>query len=107
MSYDELYAQVGKLQHYLKSQNIQKNDVVAGFLPNIKETIVAMLATTSLGAIWTSTSPDFGFEGVVDRFGQVEAKIMFTTDGYYYNGKWVDCLDKIAKLVLILFITCF
>jgi acetoacetyl-CoA synthetase len=98
ISYDDLYSKVARLQHYLKSQNIQKGDVVAGFLPNIIETIVAMLATTSLGAIWTSTSPDFGFEGVVDRFGQVEAKIMFTTDGYYYNGKVHDCIKK-AKII--------
>jgi acetoacetyl-CoA synthetase len=114
-SYDELYSKVGKLQHYLKSQNIKKGDVVAGFLPNITETIIAMLATTSLGAIWTSTSPDFGFEGVVDRFGQVDAKIMFTANAYYYNGKTHDCLEKaniiankipsIKKVVVIDFIS--
>lgn len=95
-SYDELYFKVAQLQHYLKSQGIKKEDVVAGFLPNVPETIIAMLATTSLGAIWTSTSPDFGFEGVVDRFGQVEAKIMFVADGYFYNGKTHDCLEKSA-----------
>ncbi len=98
ISYNELYAQVAKLQHFLSKQGIQKNDVVAGFLPNIIETVVAMLATASLGAIWTSTSPDFGFEGVVDRFGQVQAKLMFVTDGYYYNGKTHDCLEK-AKII--------
>ncbi len=98
ISYNELYQQVAKLQQFLKNQGIQKNDVVAGFLPNIIETVVAMLATASLGAIWTSTSPDFGFEGVVDRFGQVEAKLMFVTDGYYYNGKTHDCLEK-AKII--------
>jgi len=94
LSYNQLYEQVAKLQYYLINQGIKKGDVVAGFLPNISETIIAMLATTSIGAIWTSTSPDFGFEGVIDRFGQVEAKIMFVTDGYFYNGKTHDCIEK-------------
>jgi len=98
ISYQQLYQKVALLQHYLKQQDIQKGDVVAGFLPNIIETVIAMLATTSLGAIWTSTSPDFGFQGVVDRFGQVNAKILFTTDAYYYNGKEHDCLAK-AKVI--------
>ena len=94
-SYQDIYSQVARLQFFLKQKGIKKDDVVAGFLPNIPQTIIAMLATTSLGAIWTSTSPDFGFEGVVDRFGQVEAKILFTTDAYYYNGKAHDCLEKV------------
>lgn len=98
ISYNQLYQKVAQAQHFLISQGIKKDDVVAGFLPNIIETIIAMLATTSLGAIWTSTSPDFGFEGVVDRFGQVQAKLMFVTDGYYYNGKTHDCLEK-AKII--------
>ncbi len=98
ISYNELYRKVAQLQHFLRNQGIKKDDVVAGFLPNIIEAIIAMLATTSLGAIWTSTSPDFGFEGVVDRFGQVQAKLMFVTDGYYYNGKAHDCLEK-AKII--------
>ncbi|HFC30513.1 MAG TPA: acetoacetate--CoA ligase, partial [Oceanospirillales bacterium] len=98
LSYQQMYAKVAKLQHYLQAQGIKKDDVVAGFLPNITETIIAMLATTSLGAIWTSTSPDFGFEGVVDRFGQVQTKLMFTTDAYYYNGKTHDCLEK-ARII--------
>ena len=98
ISYNQLYIKVAQFQYFLKGENIKKNDVVAGFLPNIIETIIAMLATTSLGAIWTSTSPDFGFEGVIDRFGQVEAKILLTTDGYFYNGKTHDCIEK-AKVI--------
>jgi acetoacetyl-CoA synthetase len=94
ITYNELYNKVAKLQQFLIEQGIEKGDRIAGFLPNLPETIIAMLATTSLGAIWTSTSPDFGFEGVVDRFGQVEAKIMFVADGYYYNGKSHDCIEK-------------
>ncbi|VAW37106.1 Acetoacetyl-CoA synthetase [hydrothermal vent metagenome] len=95
ITYNQLYTKVAKLQYFLKQQGIVKGDIVAGFLPNIIETIIAMLATTSIGAVWTSTSPDFGFEGVVDRFGQVEAKILFTTDGYFYNGKTHDCIEKV------------
>ena len=94
LSYEQLYQQVAKLQHFLQTQGIQKGDRVAGFLPNMTETIVAMLATTALGAVWTSTSPDFGFDGVIDRFGQVEAKLLLVTDAYYYNGKIHDCIDK-------------
>ncbi len=99
ITYDQLYSQVGKLQNHLKLQGIKKGDVVAGFLPNITETIVAMLATTSLGAIWTSTSPDFGFEGVIDRFGQVGAKIMLVSNAYCYNSKVHDCLEKAEVIV--------
>ena len=98
ISYNQLYNKVAKLQLFLRQQGINKGDRVAGFLPNIIETIITMLATTSLGAVWTSTSPDFGFEGVIDRFGQVEAKILFITDGYYYNGKTHDCIEK-AKII--------
>ncbi len=98
ITYNELYNKVAKLQQFLIEQGIEKGDRVGGFLPNMPEAIIAMLATTSLGAIWTSTSPDFGFEGVVDRFGQVEAKVMFVTDGYYYNGKSHDCLEK-SKII--------
>lgn len=94
LSYEQLYQEVAKLQYFLKKQGIEKGDRVAGFLPNMIETIIAMLATTSLGAVWTSTSPDFGFDGVIDRFGQVEAKILFVTDGYFYNGKTHDCIEK-------------
>ncbi len=114
LSYQQLYHRVAQLQHFLIQQGIKKGDVVAGFLPNTTETIIAMLATTALGAIWTSTSPDFGFEGVVDRFGQVNAKLMFVADGYFYNGKTHDCLqkaehifakiDSIEKVVVIDFV---
>ncbi|HHL31219.1 MAG TPA: acetoacetate--CoA ligase [Oceanospirillales bacterium] len=95
ITYKQLYLKVAQLQGFFKNEGIVKGDVVAGFLPNIIETVIAMLATTSLGAIWTSTSPDFGFEGVIDRFGQVGAKILLTTDGYFYNGKTHDCMKKV------------
>ena len=74
-------------------------DRVAGFLPNMPETVIAMLATTSLGAVWSSCSPDFGIDGVVDRFGQIEPKVLFCADAYPYGGKTFDCLDKVRGVL--------
>ncbi|MDB2557797.1 acetoacetate--CoA ligase [Luminiphilus sp.] len=98
ISFDALYAQVAVLSAALKSHGVVAGDRVAGFMPNVTETVVAMLAATSLGAVWTSCSPDFGFQGVMDRFGQVEPKVLFAADGYYYNGKSYDSLAKIRQL---------
>lgn len=95
LTFDELKNQVSSLQNYLQSCGVRLGDRVAGFMPNLPETVVAMLATVSLGAIWTSCSPDFGIEGLVDRFGQTAPKVLITTDGYYYNGRWYSALDKI------------
>jgi len=95
LSYRELYAQVAALADALKKSGVQKGDRVAGFMPNRPETIIAMLAAASLGAIWSSCSPDFGINGVLDRFGQIEPKILFTCDGYIYAGKTVDSLERI------------
>ncbi|RXJ72342.1 acetoacetate--CoA ligase [Veronia nyctiphanis] len=94
LSWTMLRNQVAYVAELLKAQGIEEGDVVAGYLPNISETVVAMLAATSLGAIWTSTSPDFGVESVLDRFGQTEPKVLFTTDCYHYNGKTHDSLSK-------------
>jgi acetoacetyl-CoA synthetase len=77
---------------------IEKGDRVAAFMPNTEETVVAMLATTSIGAIWSSCSPDFGLQGVIDRFGQIEPKVLFTTDGYFYGGKILNSLTKVAAI---------
>ena len=79
-----------------------EGDRVAGYLPNMPETIVAMLATTALGAVWSSASPDFGVQGVVDRFGQIAPKVLVCVDGYWYNGKAVDCMAKNAEAVALL-----
>ncbi|HVA56099.1 MAG TPA: acetoacetate--CoA ligase [Gammaproteobacteria bacterium] len=95
LSYRELHAQVAALADALKKSGVQKGDRVAGFMPNRPETIIAMLAAASLGAIWSSCSPDFGINGVLDRFGQIEPKILFTCDGYIYAGKTVDSLERI------------
>jgi acetoacetyl-CoA synthetase len=97
-SFDELYAQVAAIAAALKARGVEPGDRVAGFMPNVTETVVAMLAATSLGAVWTSCSPDFGFQGVMDRFGQVQPKVLFAADGYYYNGKAHDSLEKVRQI---------
>jgi len=97
LSFAELYNQVSKTVQHLKELGVTKGDRVAGFLPNFAGSIVAMLATASIGAIWSSCSPDFGEQGVIDRFGQIEPKVLFCVDGYFYNGKSHNCLDKIRS----------
>ena len=94
----ELYAEVARFQQFLIAAGVGEGDRVAGYLPNLPETLVAMLAATSLGAIWSSASPDFGVQGVLDRFGQIEPKVLVCVDGYWYNGKPVDCLAKNAEV---------
>ena len=98
-SFSGLQAAVSKCQQALQAAGVIEGDRVAGYLPNMPETVVAMLATVSLGAVWSSASPDFGVEGVVDRFGQIEPTVLFCVDGYYYNGKTVDCMAKNASVV--------
>ena len=100
LTYIELYDQVSRLTLSMRGIGIGKNDRVAGFMPNIPETVIAMLATTSIGAIWSSCSPDFGIKGVLDRFQQIEPKLIFTADSYWYNGKQVDCLSKVKKILV-------
>ena len=97
-TFDELYIQVAAIAAALKACGIEPGDRVAGFMPNVTETVVAMLAATSVGAVWTSCSPDFGFQGVMDRFGQVKPKVLFAADGYYYNGKAHDSLEKVRQI---------
>ncbi len=98
ISFRELYRQVAALSHWLRAQGVQSGDRVAAYLPNIPQTVVAMLATSSLGAVWTSTSPDFGVESVIDRFGQTTPRILFVCDGYFYNGKTIDVRDKVRQI---------
>ncbi len=94
LSHAELYAAVSRLAQALKAEGIGPCDRVAGYLPNMPETVIAMLATAALGAVWSSCSPDFGVKGVLDRFGQIEPKALILAEGYYYNGKAFDCLEK-------------
>jgi acetoacetyl-CoA synthetase len=98
LTYRELYDQVASVADWLKSNGLERGDRVAAYLPNMPEAVVAMLAATSLGAAWTSTSPDFGEDSVVDRFGQTEPRFLFTVDGYFYNGKRHDIGNKIKNI---------
>ncbi len=100
LTYTELYDQVSRLAYSMREMGIMKNDCMAGFMPNLPETVIAMLATASIGAIWSSCSPDFGIKGVLDRFQQIEPKLIFTADGYQYNGKQIDCLSKVEKILV-------
>ncbi len=97
LSYSQLYQQVSILSQAMKAAGVTSGDCIAGFMPNVPATVVAMLATTGLGAIWSSCSPDFGNKGVIDRFGQIEPKLLFTADGYFYNGKTHDSLERVAR----------
>jgi acetoacetyl-CoA synthetase len=98
-TYADLHDQVGKLAHALREAGVGIGDRVAGFLPNIPETVIAMLAATSIGATWSSCSPDFGTNGVVDRFGQIAPKVLFSADAYGYGGKRFDCLEKVRAVL--------
>jgi acetoacetyl-CoA synthetase len=99
LSFRALYDRVSQVRQGLAAAGVTAGDRVAGYLPNMPETIIAMLAATSLGAIWSSASPDFGVQGVLDRFGQIEPKVLFAVDGYHYNGKQIDCRDKLREVV--------
>jgi acetoacetyl-CoA synthetase len=99
LSRADLYDQVSRLSQFLAANGVGKGDRVAGFVANTPEALIGMLATASLGAIWSSASPDFGTQGVLDRFGQIKPKILIATEGYYYNGKEIDCLPKISEIV--------
>lgn len=96
ISRDELRSLVASLAAALRARGLSKGDRVVGYLPNCPEAIIAMLASTSIGAIWSSCSPDFGTNGVIDRFGQIEPKILFATNAYLYNGKICDTRDTVA-----------
>ncbi len=98
LSYDDLHALVSQLQQALKAEGVGVGDRVAAMMPNMPETIAIMLAVTSIGAIFSSCSPDFGERGVLDRFGQIEPKVFFACDGYWYNGKRVSIADKLAEI---------
>ena len=102
LSWRVLCAEVGRVAAGLRAAGVQPGDRVAGFLPNIPEAVVAMLATASIGAVWSSCSPDFGISGVLDRFGQIAPKVLFTADGYAYAGKRIDSLTPIASVLAAL-----
>ncbi len=97
VSFKALYDSVSRVAQGLAAEGVGPGDRVAGFMPNMPETVIAMLAATSLGAVWSSCSPDFGVQGVLDRFGQIEPKVLFCPDGYHYNGKAIDSRPRVAE----------
>jgi len=99
MTYAELYDEVARLARALKDAGVAVGDRVVGFMPNMPAAMIAMLAATSLGAAWSSCSPDFGIKGVLDRFGQIKPKILFTANGYSFKGKNIDSLERIADIL--------
>jgi acetoacetyl-CoA synthetase len=102
MTYAELYDEVARLAAALRADGVSAGDRVVGYMPNMPQTIVAMLAATSIGAIWSSCSPDFGTKGVLDRFGQIEPVVLFTANGYSYNGKRFSSIDRVAEILPLL-----
>lgn len=98
LNWEELYQKTAAMASALQNLGVKAGDRVAAYMPNIPETIIAFLATASLGAVWTSCSPDFGTNGVLDRFGQIAPKILFTIDGYSYAGKKIDLAPKIKEI---------
>ena len=99
LTFGELHAEVARVASSLRALGVGVGDRVAGFMPNIPETVIAMLAATSLGAIWSSCSPDFGADGVYDRFGQITPRVLFAADGYRYAGKEIDCLERVRQII--------
>ncbi len=98
LTYEQLYRQVARCAQGLKKLGVGQGDRVAAFIANMPEAIIGMLATTSLGAIWSSCSPDFGFQGVLDRFGQIEPKVLITANGYQYHGKRISSLNTVEQI---------
>jgi acetoacetyl-CoA synthetase len=99
ISWDALRSEVARIADGLREAGVEPGDRVAGFLPNLPETVIAMLAAASVGATWSSCSPDFGLQGVMDRFGQIAPRVLFTADGYAYGGKLHDSIGRIADVV--------
>ena len=99
VSYRELHHEVSRLAQALRAAGIQPGDRIAGYMPNLPGTVIAMLAASSLGAVWSSCSPDFGVQGVVDRFGQIGPRILFAADGYFYNQRLIDNLPRLRDIM--------
>ncbi len=99
LTYAELYYAIARMAHALQGAGVVTGDRVAGFMPNMPEAVIAMLATASIGAIWSSSSPDFGIKGVLDRFSQIKPKVLFAANGYVYNGKMFNSLEKLEGIL--------
>ena len=100
LSWDHLRTRVARAAQGLRQAGVKQGDRVAALMPNTPETVIAMLAAVSIGAVWSSASPDFGKQGIVDRFGQIEPKVFLACDGYWYGGKWRDVTGKLAEVLL-------
>lgn len=98
ISWGELYEQVASVAQALRKMGVKKGDRVVAYLPNIPQTVIAFLATASIGGVWSSCPPEFGVAGIIDRFKQIEPKVLFAVDGYYYNGKYHDKRPIIKEL---------
>ena len=99
LSWKELNSNVAKISSWMKENGVKKYDRVAAYLPNIPETVIAYISTTALGAVWSSCSPDFGTNGVIDRFSQISPKILFIGDKYFYNGKKINILERLPEIL--------
>ncbi len=99
ITYNELYDEVARVASSLRNTGVVAGDRIVGFMPNMPQTIIAMLAASSIGAVWSSCSPDFGIKGVLDRFGQIKPKVLFTANGYFFKGKAIDSLDRISNIL--------
>ena len=99
LSWRDVYDETARLARALGAAGVAPGDRCAGFVPNAPEAVLGMLGTAALGGVWTSCSPDFGVQGVLDRFGQVAPKVLFACDGYYYNGRWIDTRDRVAEIL--------
>ncbi len=99
LTYNQLYKEVAGVAASLRKLGIKPGDRVVGFMPNMPESIIAMLGATSIGATWSSCSPDFGIKGVLDRFGQTEPRVLFTADGYFFKGKPLDSIERIGGII--------
>ena len=98
-NWNKLNNNVSKISKFLKSIKIQKKDRIAAYLPNSIETVESFIASASLGAIWSSCSPDFGINGVIERFSQINPKVLFVVDKYFYNGKTINVLERIPQIL--------
>jgi acetoacetyl-CoA synthetase len=99
LSHGDLHDRVAALAAHFRGIGLKPGDRVAGFVPNMPESIIAAMAAASIGCVWSSCSPDFGVQGVLDRFGQIEPRVLITADGYWYNGKSHDCLERAAEFL--------
>ncbi|MGH6893917.1 MAG: AMP-binding protein, partial [Dongiaceae bacterium] len=97
LSHAELHDRVSRLTQHLRALGMKPGDRIAGFVPNAPEAVIGALAAAAIGCIWSSCSPDFGVQGVLDRFGQIEPKVLITADGYWYGGKQHDSLGRVAE----------